>query len=130
MPENGGGQIVCLKVANPAAEAEFFGKVYGSEPFELSASTLQVDTGSFLLRFERGGPGQDGEHVRFEINVDNVNKFTEEVWNRGVKYAARPRNHEDGLRRVGFASPSGIFIIGVGPPKMDSAGALPTVKLE
>jgi hypothetical protein len=66
--------------------------------------------------------------MHIEVAVDNVNRFTEEVWNRGVKYAARPQNSEDGFRRVAFVSPGDIRLEGVGPLKLDSTGAFPAFK--
>ncbi|MCC6575039.1 MAG: hypothetical protein IT462_14780 [Planctomycetes bacterium] len=121
-----GGHFVVIRVPNPIADADFFSRIFDTAAVSIDSTTRQINTGRFLLRIlaaTAGDPATRGLH--FEINVDNVNQFAEDVWNRGVKYASRPQNSPDGLRRVAFVSPSDIKVIGVGPPKLDSTGAFP-----
>lgn len=121
-----GNQFVVVYVENPVTEADFFSRLFDAPAIVIDENSRQVNTGKFMLRINKVGP----EHARsqglhFEINVANVNRFAEEVWNRGVKYASRPQNVGDGTRRVGFVSPHDIKVFGVGPPKLDSTGAFP-----
>ncbi|KAA0213436.1 hypothetical protein EDM80_08135 [bacterium] len=122
-----GNQFVVIFVENPVTEAEFFGRVFDTAPVEIDENSRQVNTGRFLLRMIKATtehPRSLGVHL--EINVVNVNRFAEEVWNRGLKYSMRPQNMGDGTRRVGFVSPHDIKVFGVGPPKLDSTGAFPS----
>ncbi len=121
-----GGHFVVIRVQNPIAEADFFSRIFDAAAVTVDPNTRQVNTGRFLLRIlPATGDDAPTRGLHFEINVDNVNQFAEDVWNRGVKYASRPQNSPDGLRRVAFVSPGDIKVIGVGPPKLDSTGAFP-----
>jgi len=122
-----GNQFVVIFVENPVTEAEFFGRVFDTAPIVIDENSRQVNTARFLLRMIKATaehPRSVGVHL--EINVVNVNRFAEEVWNRGLKYSMRPQNMGDGTRRVGFVSPHDIKVFGVGPPKLDSTGAFPS----
>jgi hypothetical protein len=121
-----GQQYVIIRVPNVADEADFFSRVYDAAASTVSDDVRQVNTGTFVLRIEKAENDRDCTRpIAFEISVNNVNKFAEEVWNRGIKYASRPQNHPDGFRRVAFVSPGEIKVSGVGPLKMDSTGAFP-----
>lgn len=121
-----GKQFVIIRVPNVAEEADFFSRLYNAAAMVVSDTIRQVDTGKFVVRIEKApGDRERTRGVSFEISVANVNRFAEEVWNRGIKYASRPQNNEDGMRRVGFVSPSEIRVNGVGPLKLDSTGAFP-----
>ncbi|MBX3475536.1 MAG: hypothetical protein KF754_14250 [Planctomycetes bacterium] len=131
MTQQGSRQYVVIRVGKPAEEADFFSRVFNAPAMVAGETTRQVDTGKFVLRIEAAAsPAEATRGMHFEISVDNVNRFAEEVWNRGVKYASRPQNHSDGMRRVGFVSPGDIRIAGVGPLKLDSTGAFPTFRDE
>lgn len=122
-------QYVVIRVANPVDEADFFARIFDSAPLVVNETTRQLDTGAFVLRItaaEDESERTTGMH--FEVNVPNVNKFAEDVWNRGIKYASRPQNFEDGFRRVGFVSPGNVRLDGIGPLKMDSTGAFPAFR--
>jgi len=122
-----GNQFVVVFVENPVTEADFFGRMFDAPPIVIDDDSRQVNTGRFFLRMIKAStdhPRTIGMHI--ELNVANVNRFAEEVWNRGLKYSMRPQNIGDGTRRVGFVSPHDIKIFGVGPPKMDSTGAFPS----
>ena len=122
-----GNQFVVVYVENPVTEADFFSRLFDAPAIVIDENSRQVNTGKFLLRINRvGSEHARSQGVHLEINVASVNRFAEEVWNRGVKYASRPQNVGDGTRRVGFVSPHDIKIFGVGPPKMDSTGAFPS----
>ena len=124
-----GKQYVVIRVPNPVEDADFFSRIYDAATMVVDDQTRQIDTGKFVLRIGHAEGEKDrtrGMHL--EISVDNVNRFTEEVWNRGVKYASRPQNGQDGMRRVGFVSPGDIRVDGVGPLKMDSTGAFPAFR--
>ncbi|MBX3461480.1 MAG: hypothetical protein KF696_16155 [Planctomycetes bacterium] len=121
-----GKQFVIIRVPNVAEEADFFSRLYNAAAMVVSDTIRQVDTGKFVVRIEKApGDRERTRGVSFEISVANVNRFAEEVWNRGIKYASRPQNNEDGMRRVGFVSPNEIRVNGVGPLKLDSTGAFP-----
>jgi hypothetical protein len=123
-----GQQFVIIRVPNVVDEADFFGRVFNAGA-TTAGEARHVNTGSFIMRIERCESDKDrSRNIGFEISVDNVNKFAEEVWNRGVKYASRPQNHADGLRRVAFVSPGDIKVSGVGPLKLDSTGAFSPFK--
>jgi hypothetical protein len=129
MTDSKGRQFVILRVPNVVDEADFFARIYNSVATEVNDSVRQVDTGAFIMRIEKAeNPADHSTGVIFEITVNNVNRFTEEVWNRGVKYVSRPQNHRDGFRRVGFMSPADIRVNGVGPLKSDSTGAFTPLK--
>jgi hypothetical protein len=124
-----GKQYVVIRVPKPLDDADFFSRIYDAAAMVVDEKTRQIDTGKFVLRIGHAEGEKDrtrGMHL--EISVDNVNKFTEQVWNRGVKYASRPQNGPDGFRRVGFVSPGEIRVDGVGPLKMDSTGAFPAFR--
>jgi hypothetical protein len=122
-------QFVLIQVTQPAAEAEFFARVYNSVAARAGQTEHQVDTGRFMLRFRHADSEAElSRNLEFEVSVDNVNQFAEQVWNRGVKYASRPQNYPDGLRRVRFVSPAEFTITGIGPLKMDSTGAFPSMR--
>ncbi|MBK8207084.1 MAG: hypothetical protein IPK87_09880 [Planctomycetes bacterium] len=124
-----GKQFVVIRVPNVVEEADFFSRIYNAAALVVNESIRQVDTGKFVVRIEKAEGEKDrSRHVSFEVSVSNVNRFAEEVWNRGIKYASRPQNSADGLRRVGFVSPNEIRISGVGPLKMDSTGAFPAFR--
>ena len=124
-----GKQYIVIRVGNVVDEADFFSRVFDGPAMVTSDTIRQVDTGAFVLRIEYEEDEAKRSHgVHFEITVDNVNKFTEEVWNRGLKYASRPQNYDDGLRRVGFVSPGNVRVFGAGPLKMDSTGVLPVFR--
>ena len=124
-----GKQYVVIRVPNPVEDADFFARIYDAAAMVVNDTTRQLDTGKFVLRITLcDGEADRTNGMHFEINVDNVNKFTEEVWNRGLKYASRPQNGEDGFRRVGFVSPGNIRVDGVGPMKLDSTGAFPAFR--
>jgi hypothetical protein len=127
MPPAAGKQLVIVRVAKPADEADFFARLFGSAAMVAGETARMVDTGRFVLRIEHAPtPAEQTRNLNIDVSVDNVNKFAEDVWNRGIKYASRPQNHTDGFRRVGFVSPGDIRVFGVGPQKMDSTGALPS----
>lgn len=124
-------QFVVIRVSKPAEEADFFSRVFDAPAMVAGDTTRLIDTGRFVVRIEAAATPADatrGMHI--EVSVDNVNRFAEEVWNRGIKYASRPQNDRDGLRRVGFVSPGDIRVIGVGPLKLDSTGAFPAFREE
>lgn len=122
-------QFVVIRVEKIAEEADFFSRIYHAAAIVVSDKVRMVDTGRFVLRIEKAEtPAEATRGVSFEIHANNVNRFTEEVWNRGIKYASRPQNSNDGLRRVGFVSPGDIRITGVGPLKLDSTGAFPAFR--
>ena len=124
-----GKQYVVVRVPAPVDDADFFSRIFDAAAMVVDDKTRQLDTGAFVLRITKAEGEKDrtrGMHL--EVSVDNVNKFTEEVWNRGVKYASRPQNHQDGFRRVGFVSPGDIRVDGVGPLKLDSTGAFPAFR--
>jgi hypothetical protein len=124
-----GKQYVVIRVPGPVDEADFFARIYDAAAMVVNDTTRQIDTGSFVLRITLcEGEKDRTRNMHFEINVNNVNKFTEQVWNRGVKYASRPQNGDDGFRRVGFVSPADIRVDGVGPMKLDSTGAFPAFR--
>ncbi len=121
-----GNQFVVVYVENPVTEADFFSRLFDAPAIVIDESSRQVNTGKFLLRINKAShENARSAGVHLEINVASVNRFAEEVWNRGVKYASRPQNVGDGTRRVGFVSPHDIKVFGVGPPKLDSTGAFP-----
>ena len=121
-----GNQFVVVYVENPVTEADFFSRLFDAPAIVIDENSRQVNTGKFLLRINKvGSEHARSQGVHLEINVASVNRFAEEVWNRGVKYASRPQNVGDGTRRVGFVSPHDIKVFGVGPPKLDSTGAFP-----
>ncbi|MBE7492520.1 MAG: hypothetical protein HS108_12265 [Planctomycetes bacterium] len=129
MTQQGNKHFVVIRVARPADEADFFSRVFNAPAMVAGETTRLVDTGRFVVRIELAAtPAEATRGMHFEISVDNVNRFAEEVWNRGVKYASRPLNDRDGMRRVGFVSPGDIRIVGVGPLKLDSTGAFPAFK--
>src|SRR5262245_31388765 len=81
-----GNQFVVVYVENPVTEADFFSRMFDAPAIVIDENTRQVNTGKFQLRIIKTGPVNErskGMHV--EINVANVNRFAEEVWNRGVK---------------------------------------------
>jgi len=124
-----GKQYVVIRVPKPVEEADFFARIYDAAAMVVDETTRQLDTGKFVLRITRAeGEKERTRGMHLEVSVDNVNKFTEEVWNRGVKYASRPQNGSDGFRRVGFVSPGDIRVDGVGPLKLDSTGAFPAFR--
>ena len=121
-----GNQFVVVYVENPVTEADFFSRLFDAPAIVIDESSRQVNTGKFLLRINKAcHENARSAGVHLEINVASVNRFAEEVWNRGVKYASRPQNVGDGTRRVGVVSPHDIKVFGVGPPKLDSTGAFP-----
>lgn len=129
MPDDPSNHYVVVRVANPADEADFFSRIFDKPAKDVDDRTRQVDTGAFVLRIMReDDPAVRTRGVHFEVSVDNVNRFAEDVWNRGIKYASRPQNYEDGLRRVGFVSPADIRLDGIGPLKLDSTGAFPSFR--
>jgi len=129
MAQGPGKQYLVVRVAKPADEADFFSRVFDAPALVAGERAHMVDTGRFVLRIEPAGTqAEQTRNVHIDVSVDNVNRFAEEVWNRGVKYASRPQNHSDGFRRVGFVSPGDIRVFGVGPQKMDSTGALPSYR--
>jgi hypothetical protein len=129
MPGIDAKQFVLIRVTQPAAEAEFFARVYNSVATASGEAEHRVDTGRFMLRFRHADSKAELScNLEFEVSVDNVNQFAEQVWNRGVKYASRPQNYPDGLRRVRFVSPAELTITGVGPLKLDSTGAFPSLR--
>lgn len=122
-------QFVVVRVAKPVEEADFFSRLFAAPAMVAGGTSRMVDTGRIIVRIEAAATtAEQTRGVYFEVNVDNVNRFAEEVWNRGIKYASRPQNHEDGFRRVGFVSPGDIRVFGVGPQKLDSTGALPSFR--
>lgn len=122
-------QFVVIRVAKPAEEADFFSRLFHAPALVAGETSRMIDTGRFTVRIELAAtPAEATRGVSFEISVDSVNKFAEDIWNRGIKYASRPQNHADGFRRVGFVSPGDIRIYGVGPQKLDSTGALPSIR--
>ena len=124
-----GKQYIVVRVPNPIEDADFFGRIFDAAAMVVDETTRQIDTGKFVLRLAKASSDKDrtrGMHI--EVGVDNVNIFTEQVWNRGVKYASRPQNGADGMRRVGFVSPGDIRLDGVGPLKLDSTGAFPAFR--
>lgn len=124
-----GKQYVVIHVPNPVEDADFFARIYDSAAMVVDETTRQIDTGKFVLRiYACEGEKDRTRNMHLEISVDNVNKFTEQVWNRGVKYASRPQNGADGLRRVGFVSPGDVRVDGVGPLKLDSTGSFPSFR--
>jgi len=124
-----GKQYVVIRVPKPVEEADFFARIFDAAAMVVDEQTRQLDTGKLVLRITKCKSEKDRTHnMHFEVAVDNVNRFTEEVWNRGVKYAARPQNGQDGFRRVAFVSPADIRLEGVGPLKLDSTGAFPAFK--
>ncbi len=126
-----GQQYVIIRVPNVADEAEFFSRIYDATATRVSDRVQHINTGRFVMRIEKAESDRDCTRpIAFEITVNNVNKFAEEVWNRGIKYASRPQNHPDGFRRVAFVSPGDIKVSGVGPLKMDSTGALPPYRAD
>ena len=121
-----GNQFVVVYVENPVTEADFFSRLFDAPAIVIDESSRQVNTGKFLLRINKAShENARSAGVHLEINVASVNRFAEEVWNRGVKYASRPQNVGDGTRRVCFVSPHDSKVFGVGPPKLDSTGAFP-----
>jgi hypothetical protein len=122
-------QYVVIRVANPVDEADFFARIFDSAPLVVNDYTRQLDTGAFVLRITKAESEEDlTANMHFEVSVPNVNKFAEDVWNRGIKYASRPQNFEDGFRKVGFVSPGNVRLDGIGPLKMDSTGAFPAFR--
>lgn len=122
-------QFVRISVLKPADEADFFSRVFDAPARRVADNVMQIETGRVTVRIE----GVENEidttrNLIFEIDVRDVNRFAEDVWNRGIKYASRPKNTADGLRRVGFVTPGNIRIHGVGPAKLDSTGAFPTFR--
>lgn len=130
MAEENGRQFVVIRVPNVVDEADFFARVYNTAPKEINERVRQVNTGSFIVRIEQADNKDLTRGLALELIVDNVNRFTEEVWNRGIKYAKRPQNHKDGFRRVTFVSPGDVRVNGVGPLKMDSTGAFKSFRGE
>ncbi len=129
MSQNPAKQYVVVRVAKPADEADFFSRIYDSPAKVVDDNIRQVDTGAFVLRILREeDENRRTRGVHIEVSVDNVNGFAEEVWNRGIKYASRPQNFDDGFRRVGFVSPGEIRLVGIGPLKLDSTGAFPSFR--
>lgn len=129
MIAQGNKHYVVIKVMRPADEADFFSRIFDTPALVSGESARLVDTGKFVLRIEpAAGAAEVTRGMHLEVSIDNVNRFAEDVWNRGIKYASRPQNHADGLRRVGFVSPADIRIIGVGPLKLDSTGAFPSFR--
>jgi hypothetical protein len=124
-----GKQYIVIRVPKPVDEADFFARVFDAAAMVVDEETRQLDTGKFVLRICKSKSEKDRtRNVHIEVAVDNVNRFTEEVWNRGIKYAARPQNAADGFRRVAFVSPADIKLEGIGPLKLDSTGAFPAFK--
>jgi hypothetical protein len=124
-----GKQFVVVNVLKPADDADFFSRIYDAAAMVVNDKVRQVDTGQFVVRLVHAETERDvSANVHFEVSVDNVNQFAEDVWNRGVKYASRPQNYPDGLRRVSFVSPGNITVTGVGPLKLDSTGAFPSFR--
>jgi hypothetical protein len=122
-------QFVVIHVEKVAEEADFISRIFNAAAIVVSDKVRMVDTGRFTLRIEKANsPAEVTRNVQLEVHANNVNRFAEEVWNRGVKYASRPQNHADGLRRVAFVSPGDIRITGVGPLKLDSTGAFPAFR--
>jgi len=129
MPGLQGKQFVVVRVLKLADDADFFARIYDSTAMVINDKVRQVETGRFVLRLELAETERDvSTGINFEVSVDNVNRFAEEAWNRGVKYSSRPQNYPDGLRRVGFVSPGNITVTGVGPLKLDSTGAFPSFR--
>ena len=124
-----GKQFVVVQSQSPHDEADFFGRVFDAPAIVIDDGGRQVDTGAYVIRIM---PAMSEKEItrglRLDVNVDSVNQFAEDVWNRGIKYSSRPQNNADGLRRVGFVSPGEIRVIGVGPPKIDSTGAFPAFR--
>ena len=124
-----GKQYIVIRVPKPVDEADFFARVFDAAAMVVDDETRQLDTGKFVLRICKSNSEKDRtRNVHLEVAVDNVNRFTEDVWNRGIKYAARPQNGDDGFRRVAFVSPADIKLEGIGPLKLDSTGAFPAFK--
>jgi hypothetical protein len=124
-----GKQFVVIHVRSPHDEADFFGRLFDAPGIVIDDGGRQVDTGSYVIRIMPAMNEKEiTEGLRLEVNVNSVNQFAEDVWNRGIKYSSRPQNNSDGLRRVGFVSPGEIRVIGVGPPKIDSTGAFPVFR--
>lgn len=123
MADSDGKQFVVIRVPNVVDEADFFARVYNSAASEGSDNARQINAGPFVVRIEQADGNERTRGLALEITVNNVNRFTEEVWNRGVKYAKRPQNYRDGFRRVTFVSPGDIRVNGVGPLKTDSTGS-------
>lgn len=122
-------QFIVIRCAKPVEEADFFARLFDAPAMVVNERTRQVDTGRFVLRIEHAQDARETTRgVHFEVSVPNVNRFAEDVWNRGIKYASRPQNFQDGFRRVGFVSPGDIRVFGVGPLKMDSTGAFPSFR--
>ena len=91
-----GKQYVVIRVPKPAEDADFFARIYDAAAMVVDDRTRQIDTGKFVLRITAAEGDKDRTHgMHLEISVDNVNKFTEEVWNRGIKYASRPQNSDN-----------------------------------
>ncbi|MEE9311762.1 MAG: hypothetical protein V3V10_05045 [Planctomycetota bacterium] len=126
-----GKQSILIHCKNVVDEADFFTRVFDASTHVASETTRLVDTGAFLLRLIQADDDRNiTRNVQIELTVNSVNTFAEQVWNRGIKYSSRPQNHKDGVRRVGFVSPSEVRVYGAGPMKMDSTGALPVFKPE
>ncbi|MDC1141903.1 hypothetical protein OAU50_02325 [Planctomycetota bacterium] len=126
-----GKQYILIHCQNVVDEADFFTRIFNASPHVVDETTRLIDTGAFTLRLMQADDDRKiTRNVQIEITVNSVNLFAEEVWNRGVKYASRPQNHKDGVRRVGFVSPSDVRVYGAGPLKMDSTGAFPVFRPE
>ncbi len=122
-------QFVVIHVEKVAEEADFISRIFNAAAIVVNDKVRMVDTGRFTFRIEKANsPAEVTRGVQIEVHANNVNRFAEEVWHRGVKYASRPQNHADGLRRVAFVSPGDIRITGVGPLKLDSTGAFPAFR--
>lgn len=119
-----GKQSILIHCKNVVDEADFFTRVFDATAHVASETTRLVDAGAMTLRLIQAEDDLNiTNNMQIEVSVNSVNLFAEQVWNRGIKYSSRPQNHKDGVRRVGFVSPSNIRVYGAGPLKMDSTGA-------